>query len=617
MISAIAAIAAVFSAQTGNAATVEQKFTYAVGPNTTAFGAGQAEQLDVAMRISDPSLAGKEIVAIEAFVSSVEGISESSLWMSKKLTVTGGKNVPDIVSGEAAPEESNFLGVKAGRLYYRLEEPYLLTEEPVYCGFSFNIQRVTTQELRYPIQGTDNVNTNGFYLRGSNTLPQWSNMSSNLGGSAAIVVYLKHEVPDYSLDVVEALPVYLAEPSQFNGPIVVSNRGGNAVRAFDYSYMVDDALAIYSGTYNFDTPLQPDLSKNVEIQVPFEAIQGQGTHKVNFRITDLYPAPNQKVPNGSESPSVVLEVTNVPFVPKHRPLVEEYTGLWCGYCPMGYIAMEWLRKEYPYDHIPVCFHNDDAMEVTKSYPLVVSAFPMLSIDRKELINPYYGSSSDTHLGVEQDLLNARQVFAVADIKVDARIEGDVVKVNSTAKFVRDFDDSNYRIGYVLTCDGLTGVTWSQSNYLAGDARLYGTPLEEAARWGGKVFGLTFNSVVVDPDGMTGIRASLPKNIEAAKEYTHTFEYDIANNKLVQDRNNIVVVAFVMDAANNKIINAAKYSFSGDNEDAAVEIIEADGSVVSTVYYDLSGREVRNPSHGIFIKIDTLSDGSRITSKVVR
>ena len=52
-----------------------------------------------------------------------------------------------------------------------------------------------------------------------------------------------------------------------------------------------------------------------------------------------------------------------------------------------------------------------------------------------------------------------------------------------------------------------------------------------------------------------------------------------------------------------------------NIPAGVESIVIDSEVVKTEYYDLSGRRVENPSHGIFVKRSVLANGKTITRKI--
>lgn len=50
---------------------------------------------------------------------------------------------------------------------------------------------------------------------------------------------------------------------------------------------------------------------------------------------------------------------------------------------------------------------------------------------------------------------------------------------------------------------------------------------------------------------------------------------------------------------------------------AVKSLDADSDVVSSEYYSLDGRRVINPDHGIYIRVDRMSNGSAISSKIVK
>ena len=62
---------------------------------------------------------------------------------------------------------------------------------------------------------------------------------------------------------------------------------------------------------------------------------------------------------------------------QHRPLIEEYTGTWCGWCPRGFTGMEMLRETFGEDFIGVAIHNQDPMAVltTSQYPSNIQGFP--------------------------------------------------------------------------------------------------------------------------------------------------------------------------------------------------------------------------------------------------
>ena len=56
-----------------------------------------------------------------------------------------------------------------------------------------------------------------------------------------------------------------------------------------------------------------------------------------------------KVNGVDNEEEAVAEATTPVFVlntlPRHRSLLEEYTGLWCGWCPRGFVALELLKEQ--------------------------------------------------------------------------------------------------------------------------------------------------------------------------------------------------------------------------------------------------------------------------------
>lgn len=73
-------------------------YTYA-NEDYSIWGTKKAnETYDVAMRIVDPALVGKQITSIKASIYPTSGVSSTSLWLSKELKVENNVNVPDIIS---------------------------------------------------------------------------------------------------------------------------------------------------------------------------------------------------------------------------------------------------------------------------------------------------------------------------------------------------------------------------------------------------------------------------------------------------------------------------------------------------------------------------------------
>lgn len=588
----------------------ESEFTYADG-ELFPFGKGKAENIDVAMCIQDPSLVGKRITKILAYINTVDGISNTSVWLSNNLTLENKVNVPDIDQWDVTPVVTTVGKYQLGTLEYTLSDPYVLTEDPLYVGYSITVDDNKTDGQKYPVVLSQGNTPEGLYVHMSKSVLKWTPYVDKAGGVAYIVVYIEGDFAENALSLQNSQVIYAEDNEEFTGAFVVSNLGASPIENIDYTYTYDDDETVYEGYVELEDPIQPSISLTSMLYLPFEAISGTGPHDLNLTVTKV----NGEI-NEAEHNSLSCTVNVIPFMPQHRPLIEEYTGLWCGWCPRGYIAMEEIALIYGDSQVSICYHNGDPMEVTTSYPVKVTGFPNSTVDRISLIDPYYGADN-SEFGIANYIEARMEVLAIADIELEATLEGNTVNVESSTRFIQDIEDANYQVGYVLTCNGLSSPKWGQSNYFAGSTAEYaGTILEPLTRWPDTVLGLVFNDVAVDVDAMSGIPGSIPASIKTGQEYTNSYSFNIAGNDLIPDPENLVVAAFIINKNNGQIVNANKYMFNPDYDYNGVEELQEATTVVSTEYYDLTGRKVNNPGNGIYVVKEKNSNGTFKTSKVL-
>ena len=119
----------------------ESTFTYVEG-NTVNYGKSKREMIDVAICIDEPSLAGYKLKNVKAYISTTEGISETSIWLSQSLNLEDNKNIPDIGSFMVNPKETILEDLSTGLLEVSFDEPYVLTKDPIFIGYS----RIITSE---------------------------------------------------------------------------------------------------------------------------------------------------------------------------------------------------------------------------------------------------------------------------------------------------------------------------------------------------------------------------------------------------------------------------------------------------------------------------------------
>ncbi|MDE6379100.1 MAG: hypothetical protein K2L11_01400 [Muribaculaceae bacterium] len=606
-----------------SAAAEESALTFTYANDELAFwGKGKSEIYDVAIRISDPYLIGKKITGIRAILNADEGIESTSLWLSKELTlekIDGVKvNVPDTYSKEVSVEKISLPGSEGafGQLSTTLDTPYVITEDGIYVGYSLTVPavpkgEVLTNKQMYPLLLSPCSHKESLYLRASKDFLKWVPYNDKLGATAAIYVTLEGEFAEYSVGLQNLVPTYAAVGEDFTVKAVVSTPGAKDVSSIGYSYTVGGKS--FEHTLEFDTPIPSNLVYPTSLALPIEALSDLGEYTLDLNIDKV-----NGMPNDNPKTSASAAVTIIPYVPVHRPMLEEFTGTWCGWCTRGYWALEKLNELYGDNVVLAAYHDSDPMQVTTALPVAVTGFPSATLNRNGIEDPYHGNAEDG-FGMKDEVLESMDTPVPVDIEVKAswvNNEMTEIRIESSALFFENKKDAGYKIGYLLINNGLSGEgkSWMQNNNFPSYKNLFeGTELEVLTTWPSSVPDLVFNDVVVDADGMMGVEDSLPSEIAFNQSYSSEFSYDIASNEVIQDKDKLYVAAFIINP-NGTILNSNKVKVDGFT---AVNAIESGVKEVSAEYYNLSGVRVANPESGIFVKVTRLSDGSVRTSKIAR
>lgn len=327
-------------------------------------------------------------------------------------------------------------------------------------------------------------------------------------------------------------------------------------------------------------------------------------------------------------PVMAQEETTERVVPVKRPLVEEYTGLWCSFCPRGFVALEEMAEEYGEKFIAISYHYNDEMHAKNlagGFPATVQNYPMGDIDRTGLFDPgYFKDSYPNHLAKPTN----------ADVQVSAvwtNENENEIAVTSTVTFTEDIPNNTYRIAHILVADGLYNDKWLQNNAFAGDWNkdLTGKWWDIFCKGDQYVKGLTFNFVCVYSDATKGQPNSVPQDVKAYEPFTYTST--IQTSKVLSIYNK-ALVALYGDFAKTRVVSALINQNTGEvvncnispylgsldngNEDTTGVNAAVSPEIIKTEYYGLNGLKVSEPRDGLYIKVLTLKDGSRKVSKEI-
>ena len=546
------------------------------------YGTGKGETYDVALHLTDPMLEGMEILGIRIPVNAnAQNTQDYSVWLTKELTLTGSKNVPDIVSMEVTPDGKWAEG--------RLAEPYVIGQGGVYAGYSFKSTVDADNDNdpnRTPVVVTPTENPEGLLIHTNRTFRKWVGLANE--GSPAIVVLIGGErVKANAAMLVAPDNLYTLVGKSITTNLTLVNHGTEDIKNLDYEIEVNGIVEskhiskALSGGY---------FGRSTTLSATIPAMSEPGSYDAKFRITKINGQDNEDPQAETVTPVVFLNE-----VPLHKPLVEEYTGTWCQYCPRALAGMEKMADKNGDNFVGVAYHVQDEMSFTAStyLPADPSGLPSVFIDRVKDFAPISGQS-DWEARVK--IIAPASITVVGEWADEAKTQ---IRATSTTSFIRDFTNNPYRIGYILIANDLHSKEWNQSNALSGSGTTGDPYLDKYTKAGVKINDLHYNEVALDQSAQfgAGMLESLPADLKGNVPYEYSYTFDISNNGLPIDKTKLEVIAVLIDTTTGQVVNCNK----GHVTDAD-GISEVESSKLKVQgYYDLSGRRVEKPWKGVYIE----------------
>lgn len=570
-------------------------FTYNFeGAENSDYGFNKAETYDVAIRIDNPSFVGAKVTGIRVAVPE-KNTGNVSAWMTSglKLKEVDGKNVND-------PDITSIAGeVVDGMLNVTFDTPYTIPAGGVYVGYSFDVTRLASKTLR-PVSVVGGTEPDGLYIHSSSTKANWDSMVEEAGGRvSSMVVTLEGTFPERSAafsfgEIIGST----TDPTKATMKIV--NCGTTEITSIDYTGSV--AGQTFSGSTT-TAPIPGFIGASSVCKIEIPVVSDAGRHTLALKVTKI---------NGFdvEAPEVTGTLKIYPFMPVNRPLVEEYTGLWCGWCPRGYVALETMKETIGDLFIAVAYHNGDPMAVIRNYPNSVPGLPYAFINRSAGVDP--GEIYDGWYDY-RDWVPAGDL----DVTVEWTDESHTaIKATATARFPEDHTGADYRLSYILVADGLTNARWQQANYYSGHpsykSQMPGELGDLFINGEDPVKGLTFNDVAVAVTDYKGEAGSIPAEITAGQEYSHSHEFSLAAVNLAVKGvpEKMRVVAVLTEGATGKYVNCNSSAWMNGEPFAPVSGVEnviTDADAFEVARYTLDGRCISAPVPGV--NIVRYSDGT--------
>ena len=593
-------MAAAFAGYTFNGYANDGLVTYSANTGTKEvkyFGTAKKESFDVAMLLADKYTKGKKIETIKVPFPKNAEIGNVKIWLTKKLTLENKKNVADVMTLDATMDDSTAI--------VKFATPYTIDSDTLYIGYSFDVVELT-ERTQLPISLINEKGVQGLWTHSSRTYRSWldkstygcSAMQVELSGFNANDAYFEG-FKDYYNQVNIATPINLT----------LLNRGYNGIKSIDYSYSVGDKKV--SDHLTLDAPIPACLNASTEFTVTLPAIEAKGKYPVTFSIDKVNGEANSEVATANSTMAIYNKL------PKHRPVMEEFTGTWCGNCARGWIGLEVMTRLHP-DFIALAYHSGDVMQVIDQkqflgFDTSNPSYPMANIDRVYTdIDPYYGADM-TPFGIEEIWKKQAEILAPASLETEAAFEpnGRDIKAKAILEFPEAANDADkYSVEFVLVTDGLhgEGQAWEQSNYLEENEK-GDYPFPEADIFfagSSSIPNMHYNDVVVATTRLREGLIKLPAKVEAEKAFSiegTISEVDSikneANYPVIQDSKNLRIVALLINEK-GQIVNGAKAKVTG-YETTGIRNINTNATEADVpAIYNIQGHRLQTMQKGLNI-----------------
>lgn len=527
-------------------------------------------------------IGGSTVKAVRVYVRDGLGktMNDVSVWVSKKLPATL----------EDADYVQSVSSLADGANDIELTTPFAVDNQSFYIGYA-----VTSSE-KYPIMccGYEDV-LNAFLICAPGNI-DWQDLYGNGFGKLAFQILVDGvELTNNNATPSDFGTSYVLKGESVTIPVKITNNGKDDITSISYTITTGSSTTEEMTISVDNLP----FNSSANVLIPFDADDEAKKYIKTLTITKVNGEANQATQNSAQGAIITITEKPVPV-----PVVEEFTGTWCGYCPYGFVGMEKTHETFGNKVVLIAAHNGDPMAITDYDPIMsrVGGFPSSFINRA--IDAYPSVATLNYY------VNACfESITIADIQASAMWTSDdktEISIDTQTKFVYNDEGGQYGIAYVLIEDGMsgTGSDWKQANYLSGDS---GDPdMEFWYNAGSKVSGLEFNFVAVGAwDIANGVSGSVNSTINAGEVQNYNFKADITSKSTIQDKSKLTVAALLIDQTTGGIVNAAQVAIQDFNPTAITGIQEA--TATEAARYTLDGRQVTAPQHGL--NIIRLSDGT--------
>ena len=559
----------------------------------TALGIRKAETYDQAMLLDCNTygmLRYKTIKAVRIYLRGTTGIKDIKLWISKELPED--INEADYIQSIVL---TDLQGGDSGDYYnglpndITLTTPYNINEERFIIGLTYTITSTSSSACQYPVvTGYTESIPYSLLLRTSKTVPEWEVLGDSYG-PLAMQLLLEGEFAQNAASIKDFGTSYALIGKSTNVPVSITNEGATPIKSISYTIATN-------GTSGEEKTIAQDIAgfmESKEINIQFQADPTAEAYEKTLVITKVNGVENESSSNSATGKLITILKSTTAV-----PVIEEYTGTWCGYCPAGIVGMEKAENTFGDKAVLMAVHKGDVMEIDDydDVDTPTGGYPGAALNRE---TSFYPNSSQITSCIQQGL---KRVVA-GSVETKAAWADDsktAIQFDTKTTFQYSENNGQYGIAYVVVADGLKGETssWNQSNYYSGQSG--SSDMQFWYNAGSSVSNMEYNHVPVAAwNILYGAKNSVNSNIVAGETQEYRFKADISGKSLIQDKTKLKVVTLLVSSTTGLIINAAQTTID-EFDTNGIKVSGEDTSSREVQRYNAAGQVISTPQRGLNI-----------------
>ena len=406
--------------------------------------------------------------------------------------------------------------------------------------------------------------------------------------SARVFAYSGNELRPLAVEYAFAS----TEDNPYKASFQMSNEGTTGVKYFTYAF-IQNGDTINIGKITLDKLIPRFGSTAVNIAVP--PAKKLGTDEITLAITKVNGEQNEAYYSNFKFKRITVSK-----VPMRKIVVEDYTGMWCGWCPRALASLENAVHKYANNIIPIAIHGggyDEPLYCSTYYNKLkqLTGYPTLEINRRAQSNKYL---LDTY--IDNDL--AKLTTVEVNVSAMWNEEKTDINVSSETIFRVAQDPVNYSLAYVITEDSLSDPNWRQANYLSGRNQYKGffPELDKMVDSEHSIANMVFRHTAIAAAGiLSGFPSSVKPTVvvDEVQKHQHVFR-NMSQYSTWKNKERLDIIVLLLNNSTGEIVNANISRVKLNATTGIQKVANATENAREVARYDAWGRYVAAPVKGL-------------------